>query len=91
MGTAAFAVYPATQEGVLHESAYKRQTETVILPTLTNRRKICFFGWWSRWVEREGITEKHKAEQPMEWVSKMNALREAATEIVNVESDFCIN
>ena len=39
-------------------------------------------------AEREGITEKLKAEQPMKWVGKMNALREAATEIVNTEVIF---
>lgn len=39
-------------------------------------------------AEREGITEKLKAEQPMKWVGKMNALREAAAEIVNAEVIF---
>ena len=34
-------------------------------------------------AEREGITEKLKAENQMMWVGKMNAIREAATEIVN--------
>ncbi len=36
-----------------------------------------------RMAEREGITEKLKAENQMLWVSKMNAIREVATEIVN--------
>ena len=39
-------------------------------------------------AEREGITEKLKAEQPKEWVGKMNMLREAAAEIVNAEVIF---
>ena len=39
-------------------------------------------------AEREGITEKLKAEHPMEWIGKMNALREAAAEIVNAEVIF---
>ena len=39
-------------------------------------------------AEREGITEKLKVEHPMEWVGKMNSLREAATEIVNTEMIF---
>ena len=39
-------------------------------------------------TEREGITEKLKAEQPMEWVGKINALHEAAGEIVNAEVIF---
>lgn len=33
-------------------------------------------------------TEKLKVEHPMEWVGKMNSLREAATEIVNTEMIF---
>ena len=47
-----------------------------------------FFRLVEQMVEREGITEKLKAEQPMEWIGKMNALREAATEIVNAEVIF---
>lgn len=39
-------------------------------------------------AEHEGVTEKLKAEQPMEWVGKMNALREAAVGIVNEEVIF---
>ena len=39
-------------------------------------------------AEREGLTEKLKAEHPMEWVGIMNALREAATEIVSTEVIF---
>lgn len=34
-------------------------------------------------AEREGITEKLKAENQMLWTGKMNSIREAATEIVN--------
>ena len=34
-------------------------------------------------AEREGITEKLKAENQMLWIGKMNAIQEAATEIVN--------
>ena len=39
-------------------------------------------------AEREGVTEKLKAEQPMEWIGKMNALRETAAETVNAEVIF---
>ena len=34
-------------------------------------------------AEREDITEKLKAENQMLWVGKMNAIREAAMEVVN--------
>ncbi len=47
-----------------------------------------FFRLVEQMAEREGVTEKLKAEQPMEWVAKMNALREAAAEIVNAEVIF---
>lgn len=39
-------------------------------------------------AEREGITEKLKAANQMEWVGKVNALREAVTETVNAELIF---
>lgn len=39
-------------------------------------------------AEREGITEKLKADNQMEWVGRMNALCEAVTETVNVEVIF---
>ncbi len=39
-------------------------------------------------AERESITETLKAEHPMEWIGRMNALRESAAEIVNAEVIF---
>ena len=39
-------------------------------------------------AEREGITEKLKAERPMLWVGRMKALRGAVTETVNAEVVF---
>ena len=39
-------------------------------------------------AEHEGITEELKAEHPMEWIGRMNALREATVEIVNAEVIF---
>ena len=47
-----------------------------------------FFRLVKQMAEHNGVTEKFKAEQPMEWVGKMNALREAAAEIVNAEVIF---
>lgn len=38
--------------------------------------------------EREGIAEIQKAENQMEWVGRMNALRLAVTETVNTEVIF---
>lgn len=36
-------------------------------------------------AEQEYVTEKIKAEKPIEWVQKMNNIRNRATEIVNNE------
>ena len=34
-------------------------------------------------AEREGVTEKRKADNQMEWVGRMNNIRSRATETVN--------
>ena len=36
-------------------------------------------------AERDGITEKLKANNQLEWVGRMNNIRQIATEIINVE------
>ena len=36
-------------------------------------------------TEQEGITEAIKAEQPLEWVSRMNSIRSRAEEIIMEE------
>ena len=40
-------------------------------------------------AERDGITEKLKATDQMDWVRRMNAVRVQATEIVNNELIYC--
>lgn len=39
-------------------------------------------------AEREGVTEKLKTDNQMEWVQKMNNIRNCATEIINNEVIF---
>lgn len=58
------------------------------LADIDRQAEELFFRLVEQMAEREGITEKLKAEQPMEWVGKMNAFREAAAEIVNAEVIF---
>ena len=41
--------------------------------------------------EKENLTEQLKAENPMEWMRKMNAIRLTAAEIVNKEIIFTLN
>ena len=40
------------------------------------------------YAEREGITEQLKAENPMEWIGRMNNIRSRVTEAVNKEVVF---
>ena len=39
-------------------------------------------------AESEGVTEKLKADNQMDWVARMNNIRSRATEIVNAEVIF---
>ncbi len=47
-----------------------------------------FFRLIEQMTEREGVTEKLKAEKSMKWAGKINTLREATVEIVNAEVIF---
>lgn len=40
------------------------------------------------YAELEGLTEQLKAENPMEWVQRMNNIRERVNEVVNTEMIF---
>ena len=40
------------------------------------------------YAEREGVTKKLKAENPMEWVRRMNNIRERVNEVINAEMIF---
>ena len=44
-----------------------------------------FFRVVKQLAEKEGVTEKLKAENQMEWVDRMNNIRNRATEIVNAD------
>lgn len=40
------------------------------------------------YADKEGVTEQLKAENPMEWVRRMNNIRERVTEVVTAEVLF---
>ena len=77
---------------------YIRQHRKVLYSTLLTSGKIntyladveeqaqeLFDRLMKKRAKREGITEKLKAENPMSWVGRMNALRDAVTDTVNTE------
>lgn len=41
-----------------------------------------------QYAEREGVAEQLKAKNPMEWVRRMNNIRERVNEVVNAEIIF---
>ena len=53
------------------------------LAGLNEQAENMFFRLVNELAEKEGITEALKAADQMEWVRRMNAVRETATEIIN--------
>ena len=53
------------------------------LADLNEQAEDMFFRLVKELAEKESITEKLKATDQMEWVRRMNAVRETATEIIN--------
>jgi len=56
---------------------------TDYLAELNEQAEDMFFRLVKDLAEKESITEKLKATDQMEWVRRMNAVRETATEIIN--------
>ena len=54
------------------------------LADLNEQAEDMFFRLVKELAEKDGITEKLKAENQMLWVRRMNAVRETAMEIVNI-------
>lgn len=55
------------------------------LADIDEQAEELFFRLVKQMVEKQGITEQLKARDQMMWVGKMNAVRNAAIEIVNKE------
>ena len=53
------------------------------LANLDKQAEDMFFRLVKQMAEREGVAEQLKADNPMDWVARMNNIRSIATEIVN--------
>ena len=53
------------------------------LADIDKQAEDIFFQLVKQMAEREGVTEKFKADNQMEWVARMNNIRSRATETVN--------
>lgn len=58
------------------------------LSEIDAQAEAMFFQLVSQLAEKEGITEQLKADRQMEWVGRMNNIRNRVTEIVNAELIF---
>ena len=55
------------------------------LADIDKQAKDMLFRFVKQMAKREGVTEALKAENQMEWVGRMNNIRNRATELVNAE------
>ena len=55
------------------------------LADVEEEAQILFSRLVKEYAEKEGVTEQLKSTDQMKWVGKMNAIRNAATEIINQE------
>lgn len=53
------------------------------LANIDRQAEAMFLRLVKQMAEREGVTEKPKADNQMEWVARMNNIRRRATEVVN--------
>ena len=55
------------------------------LADIDKQAEDMFFRLVKQIAEREGVTEQLKADNQMEWIGRMNNIRQRATEVVNEE------
>ena len=77
-----------TQHRVRYYNLLTAGTLNSHLADLDQRAEKMFADVVKSLAENEGVTEKLKAAAPMEWVQKMNNIRNRAIEIVNAEVVF---
>ena len=55
------------------------------LAEIGKQAKDMFFRLVKEYADRQGVTEQLKADKPLEWVQRMNNIRNAVGEVVNAE------
>lgn len=58
------------------------------LADVEEKAQTLFLRLVKQYTEREGVTEQLKAENPMEWIKRINNIREHVNEVVNTEMIF---
>lgn len=76
---------------------YRRITYTNLLTSgklnaylaeIDGQAKELFFRLVKEYADRQGVTERLKADNPLEWVRRMNNIRSAVEEVINTELIF---
>jgi len=73
---------------VLYYNLFTSGTLHSHLADIEEQAQILFSRLVKEYAEKEGVTEKLKAGDPIAWVQRMNNIRERATEAVNSEVVF---
>ncbi len=55
------------------------------LAEIDEQAKDMFFRLIKEYADRQGVIEQLKADKPLEWVQKMNNIRNAVEEVINTE------
>ncbi len=83
MGPAAFAVSERVPQGHIRKSSHQRQAER--LPCRDRRTGKGYVLSTKEYADRQGVTAQLKADMPLEWVQRMNNIRNAVEEVINKE------
>ena len=72
-----------------HRAAYTNLLTSGRLDTylaeIDEQAKDMFFRLVKEYADRQGVTERLKADKPLEWVQRMNNIRNAVEEVINAE------
>ena len=84
MGAAIPAIFEAAPPDSVLQSSDRRNANEH-LAEIDHQAERMFQSLVKSLSEQENVTEKLKANRPMEWVQKMNNIRNRAAEIINSE------
>ena len=80
-----YLTYIREHKKLLHTKLVVNGTLYTHLAEINQQAEDMFSELVNQMKNREGITEQLKADDQMEWVSRMNNIRHRATEIINHE------
>ena len=81
MGTATFKIYQTTRK-LRYTNLLTSGKLNSYLADVDKQAEDMFFRLVKQMDEREGVTEQLKADNQMEWVARMNNIRQRVTEII---------